>query len=110
MAEWREWFVMTRHERRGAIGLLALLVLVIGTLWLVRSRTTSLTVDEVQQLQQFEAKVDSLTHASDSVVNKHGVKSRKGRYDTAGKSRKSKAKKPRKTPTTPRRVDPVPQF
>ena len=110
MAEWREWFVMTRHERRGAIALLVLIVLAIVSLWFVRSRTSSPTSAEVQQLRQFEARVDSLTQASDSAVNKRVAKKKKGRQDTAGKSKKAKAPKPRKTPTAPRRVDPVPQF
>ena len=108
MAGWREWFVMTRHERRGALALLVLLMLAVVTLWLVRSRTSALTPAEAQQLQRFEAQVDSMTVRADSAARHLKPKKEKTHKTRKnGKARKPGGKKPS---SAPRRLDPVPQY
>ena len=78
MAQWREWFEMTRHERRGAIALLVLLVMAVGTLGLMRSRSQPLTAAETEQMRQFELMADSIAQRADSAAKSAGHRGAKG--------------------------------
>ena len=98
---------MTRHERRGALALLALAVVVIVVVWFARSRTHRLTPAEQQQVQQFELMADSIEQAADSA--KHATKTKAKAKDKSPKS-KAKAKGKPKGKAAPQRMDPVPQF
>lgn len=108
MADKKDWLAMTRHERRGALALVVLAVVVVIAMWLARSRTHQLTPAEQQQVRQFELMADSLQQAADSA--KHTTKTKaKGTKAKAQKS-KAKAKGKPKGKAAPQRMAPVPQF
>lgn len=110
MAELKEWFVMSKHERRGAIGLLLLLVALVVGLWLVKSSPQPLTEAEQQQLRLFEAQIDSMSHDAegrdrhdDSKLGKGRDSSRAASSDRAskGKSKSKQAAKARQSQSSP---------
>ncbi len=108
MADKKDWLAMTRHERRGALALVVLAVVVVIAMWLARSRTHQLTPAEQQQVRQFELMADSLQQAADSA--KHTTKTKaKGTKAKAQKS-KAKAKGKPKGKAAPQRMAPVHQF
>ncbi len=98
----RDFFEMTRHERRGAIVILAIIALLLAVTCVSRCHRPTYIMHETEEVMQFEAEVDSSTVE----VAKPSPKQRKG------KRRKSAAKpsKPPKPAPSPRRMDPVPQF
>ena len=109
MAHKKDWLAMTRHERRGALALVVLAVIVVIAVWLARSRSHQLTPAEQQQVRQFELMADSLQQAADSA--KHAIKTKeKATKDKIKGKSKSKAKAKSKSKAVPQRMDPVPQF
>ena len=122
MAELKEWFVMSKHERRGAIGLLLLLVALVVGLWLVKSSPQPITVTEQQQLRLFEAQIDSMSHDAegrdrhdDSKLGKGRDSSRAASSDRAskGKGKSKQAAKARQSQSSPppqHRLDEVDRY
>ncbi len=94
MAELKEWFVMSKHERRGAIGLLLLLVALVVGLWLVKLSPQPITEAEQQQLRLFEAQIDSMSHDAEGRDRHDGIKPDKGKdlSRAASSDRASKGK------------------
>ena len=109
MAHKKDWLAMTRHERRGALALVVLAVIVVIAVWLARSRSHQLTPAEQQQVRQFELMADSLQQAADSAKHATKTKEKATKDKIKGKS-KSKAKAKSKSKAVPQRMDPVPQF
>ena len=117
MAELKEWFVMSKHERRGAIGLLLLLVALVVGLWLVKSSPQPLTEAEQQQLRLFEAQIDSMSHDAEGRDRHDGIKTDKGkdsrRAASKGKSKSKQAAKARQSQSSPppqHRLDEVDRY
>lgn len=100
---------MTRHERRGALALLALIVALIVAVWLVRTRTVEPTLDQQRQMRQFELMTDSLQQRADS-AGKAAPKHRKPKKDSHKAKAKGKPKGKSRSGSTPQRLDPVPTF
>ena len=109
MAHKKDWLAMTRHERRGALALVVLAVIVVIAVWLARSHNHQLTPAEQQQVRQFELMADSLQQAADSAKHATKTKEKATKDKIKGKS-KSKAKAKSKSKAVPQRMDPVPQF
>ena len=122
MAELKEWFVMSKHERRGAIGLLLLLVALVVCLWLVKSSPQPITVTEQQQLRLFEAQIDSMSHDAEGRAWHDGSKPGKGKDSSRatssdraskGKSKSKQAAKARQSQSSPppqHRLDEVDRY
>lgn len=109
MAHKKDWLAMTRHERRGALALVVLAVIVVIAVWLARSRSHQLTPAEQQQVRQFELMADSIQQAADSA--KYATKTKdKATKDKIKVKSKAKAKTKSKSKAVPQRMDPVPQF
>lgn len=109
MTDKKDWLAMTRHERRGALALVALAVMVVIAVWLMRSRTRQLTPAEQQQVRQFEIMADSMQQAADSAshatkTKDKGTKARSKKREARNKKREAKGK------AALRRMDPIPQF
>ena len=118
MAELKEWFVMSKHERRGAIGLLLLLVALVVGLWLVKSSPQPITVTEQQQLRLFEAQIDSMSHDAEGRDRHDGIKPDKGKdlsraasSDRASKGKQAaKARQSQSSPPPQHRLDEVDRY
>ena len=105
----KDFFSMTRRERRGTIVILVMILVFFGASWAWKhtSRSSSETITAVTDLQAFEAQTDSFQSSM--------TQPKKKNREAKGKKRDSRRKKqPRrsqpKPPSSPRRVDPVPQF
>jgi hypothetical protein len=107
MSSEKDFWQMTRRERRGTIVLLAFIALLLVATATVRSCRTD-EAPSVGQMYRFEKQADSVTvdmGARDSATRKQ--------HKTSAVKRKPKSKpKPKKykPAAEPRRVDPVPQF
>ena len=110
MADRKDWLAMTRHERRGALALVLLAVMVVVAVFLMRTRTHQLTPAEQLQMRQFELVADSLHHAADSA--KHATKTKQKAKTRPGSHNQAKGKQQNKNKSqnAPSRMDPVPQF
>ena len=105
----KDFFSMTRRERRGTIVVLVAIMVILAATWAWKhtSRTTPDVAVQAVEIQEFEAQTDSFQ----SSITKPKQKPRK----TEKKKRDTHRKKPQrppqpKSPSSPRRVDPVPQF
>ena len=113
MAHKKDWLAMTRHERRGALALVVMAVIVVIAVWFARSRTHQLTPAEQQQVRQFELMADSIQQAADSAKYATKTKEKATKDKTKGKAKtkgKTKGKAKAKSKAVPQRMDPVPQF
>lgn len=110
MADRKDWLAMTRHERRGALALVLLAVMVVVAVFLMRTRTHQLTPAEQLQMRQFELVADSLHQAADSA--KHATKTKQKAKTRPGSHNQAKGKQQNKNKSqnAPSRMDPVPQF
>lgn len=101
----KDFFDMTRHERRGAIVILVIIALVLAVTFVMRChRPDDVPPASTNAVRQFEAEVDSSAVEVYKPSPKKTVKPEK-------KGRKSKSPKPTNKPKPePRRMDPVPQF
>lgn len=103
----KDFFDMTRHERRGTIVILVIIALSLAAMSVLRChRPADVSPEVTNAVRQFEAEVDSSAVEVDKPSPKKSVKPEK-------KHRKSKSSHPSKTPKPkpePRRMDPVPQF
>ena len=104
----KDFFSMTRRERRGTIVVLVIILVLLGASWAWKhtSRFPSETMKSVTEMQVFEAQADSFQSA---------LSQPKKPRKTEEKKRDSRHKKqPRrsqpKSPPPERRMDPVPQF
>lgn len=101
----KEYFEMSRHERRGAIVVLAIIsALLVGTL-AVRCNHESVDPSSAVDIRQFEVESDSAALTFPASKPKKPAASRKKHHRASPKSPKS----PKPAPA-PRRLDPVPQF
>ena len=100
MNKWQDFFAMTRHERKGALALLALLALVLLVTALFKWCAPTEHVPTPQaDVEQFRQQIDSLQPAVPA--SKQPAKPKKRRLA------------PAQRPTAPpqqRRLDPVPQI
>ena len=107
MAGLGEWLVMSRHERRGALAMLLLIVVAVAALWLARHRTIDAAPDEL------ERQADSLAHAADAEARQPKVAHKMGK-DTERNKRKGNKRATkqasRKSPVPERPLEPVPQI
>lgn len=107
MSSEKDFWQMTRRERRGTIVLLAFIALLLAATATVRSCSTEEALP-VGQMHRFEQQADTVTvdmGARDSATRKQ--------HKTSAVKRKPKSKpkpKKHKPAAEPRRVDPVPQF
>ena len=97
----RDFFTMTKRERRGTIA-----VLLVLSFTLKRSKPSVPNDMKVNEMQLFEAEVDSI-----QVVDEK-PKSKPRPVSVKGKSRKKRQQPQRKEKPKqrPRNVDPLPQF
>lgn len=104
----KEFFEMTRRERRGTILVLVLIVISLAGTVAVRSCRTDVSDGvHAEAMQRFEAEIDS--------VGKHEEKSESSRKPRAATKKKGKHRssaKPKHDKPAPqqRPMDPVPQF
>lgn len=110
MDDRKDWLAMTRHERRGALALVLLAVMVIVAVWLLRTRTHRLTPVEQLQMRQLELVADTLQQAADSAKHvTHKKREARGKKREArGKKKETRGKAGSKV--VPHRMEPVPQF
>ena len=100
MNKWQDFFAMTRHERRGALALLALLALVLLVTALFRWCAPATHVTSPQtDVEQFQQQIDSLQPAMPA--SKQPVKPKKQRLAPTKRSKPHHQQ---------RRLDPVPQI
>ena len=113
MAGLGEWLVMSRHERRGALAMLLLIVVAVAALWLARHRTIDAAPDERLQMMRLERQADSLAHAADAEARQPKVAHKMGK-DTERNKRKGNKRATkqasRKSPAPERPLEPVPQI
>ena len=95
MAKWSDFFSMTRHERTGALVVLALIVAAVVAQWAIprcsHEETPPLT-DE--QLSRFQRETDTSL-----VVERGRTTSRRHRRDTT--QARARSRKPRSSTSTP---------
>lgn len=102
----KDYFEMTRHERRGAVVILLIIALMLAVAYVARCHRPTSLPTENEVVRQFEAEVDTSTVEEFKTSPKKSVK-------PDGKRSKRKSQKPSKKPKStpaPRRMDPVPQF
>lgn len=101
----KEFFVMTRRERRGTIVVLLLISLLLISIVTVRSCKTEVPVEAQEAaMVQFEKEIDSVRMTE----NVNSKKPRAIRHKA--KKKKKPSPGPAKSSPAPRRMDPVPQF
>lgn len=103
----RNFFTMTKRERRGTIAVLCIIaVLLVLSFTLNRSKTSVPDDVKVSEAQLFEAEVDSIQ------VTDEKPKTKTKPVSIKGKSRKKQQQPQRKEKPKqrPRNVDPLPQF
>ena len=103
----RDFFTMTKRERRGTIAVLCIIaVLLVLSFTLKRSKPSVPNDMKVNEMQLFEAELDS------SQVVDEKPKSKPRPVSVKGKSRKKRQQPQRKEQPKqrPRNVDPLPQF
>ncbi len=104
----KDFFSMTRRERRGTIVVLAFIAIIMAITWLAKHSQPAMDAQAAIEVRAFETQVDSILSAD------HQSK-RPPRHDKSKKkkdpSHRAKPKKrPGSKPAAPRRVDPVPRF
>ncbi len=99
----KEFFEMTRHERRGAVAILVIIALLIAVTCATRCYRPAVAPADIDSVLLFESEVDSSTVK----VIKPAPKTRK---DKRSKPAKKRSKPSRSPKPSPRRMDPVPQF
>ena len=107
MTRVKEYFEMSRHERRGAIMVLILIALLLVATFAVRScRQSASPVQDEALIRQFETEADTTT-----LMAPHKKSFPKPSPNTPRKSHPKKKRHPvgPKRPPAPR-LDPVPQF
>ena len=103
----RDFFTMTKRERRGTIAVLCIIaVLLVLSFTFKRSKTSVPDDVKVSEMQLFEAEVDSIQ------VTDEKPKTKARPVSVKGKSRKKRQQPQRKEKPKqrPRNVDPLPQF
>lgn len=118
MAGWKDYFVMTRHERVGTIVLLAVITLLVVGDWLWTAHVNRSAQQQSQQQISAEMVVEYLrqdTTAHKKDKKRTSLRKPKKSKEAAQKSRskhksqkKSSESKPSSLPD--RRSEPVPQF
>lgn len=107
MPKGRDFFTMTKRERRGTIAVLCIIaVLLVLSFTFKRSKPSVPNDMKVNEMQLFEAEVDSIQFTDEKPKTKTKPVSVKG------KSRKKRQQPQRKEKPKqrPRNVDPLPQF
>ena len=100
MNKWHDFFAMSRHERRGALALLAFLALVLVVTALFRWCAPAAHVNPTQaDVEQFQQQIDSLQPAEPA--SKQHVKPKKRRLAPPKRSKPHHQQ---------RRLEPVPQI
>ena len=98
--KWKDFFGMTRHERRGTIVLLALIVLVLAVTAILRYCSPSPRVDVTQPgIEQFEQQIDSVKPSTPAPKS-----------PASTRKRHLPSRKEKRMPPGQRRLDPVPQI
>ena len=99
---------MTRHERRGAIVVLALIALLLAAICVMRYQRQADVPTDTAAIERFEAEADSST----VVVSKPStekVAPPKYKHPKSSPKHSKPAKSPKSSPAL-RRMDPVPQI
>lgn len=96
---------MKRHERRGAIVVLALIAVLLAATCVVRCDRDSVQTVPTVDISQFEAEADSTV-----VINTKPSSKKKATPKTKRRHSSPKPSKPAKPAPAPRRLDPVPQI
>ena len=105
----KRFFEMTRHERRGTVVLLVLILVLVSLAGIMRCHRGTAGPVNTEDVRRFEAEVDSFNvstagHRSDSTGSAAKKPSKKPR-------RHSSPRRPAADPSrSPRPLDPVPQF
>ena len=107
MSRIKEYFEMTKHERRGAIMLLALIAMLLVATFAVRScRQSASPVQDEALIRQFETEADTTT-----LMAPHKKSFPKQDPNTPMKSVPKKKRHPvDPKPSPARRLDPVPRI
>ena len=102
----KDFFIMTRNERRGTIVVLALIALILLSTLAVRSCRAEAPVGLVDSaMVQFESDIDSA-----HIYVKEPASANKSRATKRKSKKKKPSSRPSKPTPAPRRMDPVPQF
>ena len=110
MEQIRKFFSMSRHERRGAIVVIALLAIVLGGRFMCsRMGDAPASVDE-GAMQQFVQRTDSLKAVRDSMVSEKKTEKNKHKKSSDKKRQGNKSQSKKKTPPAERKLAPVPGF
>lgn len=118
MADWKNIFAMSRHERVGLLVVMAFITVTLVALWLSSKSSPSTDQIDQQALERFAESVDSLRESqqhSDSVAKaskkqrKH-AKSTERRDSTHHKKTHKHSSPSRKSPPPQRDLKPLPQF
>lgn len=107
MDGFKDFWVMTRRERRGTIVVLAVIALLLALTVMVRSCHADEPIQfQETELSVFEAEADSSVLSTPQNNNTHK------RVSEKKKRHRRPVSKPKRTPSTPqpRRIEPVPQF
>jgi len=102
MAQWQDFFAMSRHERRGTIALLALIAVMLAATALWNRCEPASDVGSFQaDMEQFEQQIDSMQPAVRPAHRRHDPT--RHRRPAARKDKPSK-------PHRQRQLEPVPQL
>ena len=106
----KDFFTMTRNERRGTIAVLVLIALLLAGSVAVRSCRQDVPIVETQSgdLERFDNETDTLSFPAARFPRTSSDSSRRSQH-RHGKKHKSNDK-PKPSKPAPRRMDPVPQF
>lgn len=110
MNGFKDFFTMTRNERRGTIVVLVLIALLLVGSMAARSCRQEVPVVEAQSddLERFDTETDTLSSPA-AGFRKTMRDSTRRSHHRHGKKHKSNDK-PKSAKPAPRRMDPVPQF
>ncbi len=122
MPGWKDLFTLTRHQRQGALVLLAFIAFTLLTLWVARLTAPPGEPADVAAVQRFEASIDSLEAAQahrDSLKpsarnhrKHHSARRSNDDKDNkpAGSKKSGKRKGTPRPPTPQRPLDPMPHI
>ncbi|MBR1804389.1 MAG: hypothetical protein IJ775_05755 [Muribaculaceae bacterium] len=102
MGKWKEQLSMSRHERQGALVVLAVMMVVVGTIWAAKILQPSASPAEQSALLEWAAEADStrLQAAARDSIRHNGATKR--HHERKAKSRgKGSKRKPQHTPSRP---------
>ncbi len=104
----KDFFEMTRHERRGAIVVLVTIALLLAATCFTRCRHRAEVPQQADVIRQFEAELDSSTV---DISKPHPEKAARpdGKHRKASPKRSKPAHSPKPSPS-PRPMEPVPQI